>query len=177
MSRKLNKFILRKHRRLLIVGLDGAGKTTILYQMYANKKVNTQPTEGYNIQSIEFEGLTMNVWDVGGQKDLRRFWRHYYTGTQGIIFVVDSCDSSRLKAAKTELIGLVADPQLHSAAILVLANKQDQPEAMAPEELSRALDLGGLLKNRRWKVQGSTGTTGDGLKEGFAWLGRNCQSL
>ena len=176
-SRKVNRFLLRKHRRLLIVGLDGAGKTTILFRMYAKKMVNTKPTESYNVQSFQFSGLTMNVWDVGGQEDLRRFWRHYYTGTQGIIFVIDACDIGRMKDAKAELMGLAADPQLHSAAILVLVNKQDQPGAMAPEEMARAMDLGVTLKNRKWKVQGSTGTTGDGLKEGFTWLGRNCKGL
>ena len=177
LSRRFSQFLLRKHRRLLIIGLDGAGKTTILFRMYAKKAVQTQPTEGYNVQTFQLGGLVMNVWDVGGQDELRRFWRHYYTGTQGIVFVIDSSDTDRLKAAKMELTEAITDPQLDNAAILVLANKQDQPEAMPPEELSKSMGLPTLLKGRTWRIQGSVGTTADGLIDGFKWLGSNMRAI
>lgn len=75
-----------------MLGLDAAGKTTILYKLKLNDSVSTIPTVGFNVECVSYKNVKFNVWDVGGQDKIRPLWRHYYTGTQGLIFVVDSAD-------------------------------------------------------------------------------------
>jgi ADP-ribosylation factor 6 len=149
----------------------------ILYQMHAKKAVDIKPTEGYNVESLKVGGFLLNVWDIRGQDDYRNFWRHYYTGTQGLVFVIDSCDTERLKTSREEIIEVLADEQLMNAAILILANKQDQPGAVSPEKISKIFNLDALINKRPLKIQGSTATTGDGLVSGFTWLAKNMRSL
>lgn len=119
----------------------------------------------------------MNVWDIGGQDSYRNFWRHYYTGTQGLVFVIDSCDIDRLKLCREELVDVLSDEQLMNAAVLILANKQDQPGAMSPEQILQNLKLDTFVKGRTFKIQGSTATTGDGLVNGFSWLANHTRAL
>ncbi|XP_070571399.1 ADP-ribosylation factor 1-like [Ptychodera flava] len=83
--------------RMLMLGLDAAGKTTILYKIKLNETVTTIPTIGFNVETVKpKKGLEFIVWDVGGQEKIRALWRHYYTGIDGLIFVVDSSDKLRL---------------------------------------------------------------------------------
>ena len=95
MGNALARFRSRKHRRVLLVGLDAAGKTTLLFRLYAGKSLNTIPTVGFNVKTVPFQGLQLHVWDVGGQEQLREFWRHHFTGTQGLVFVVDAADEGQ----------------------------------------------------------------------------------
>ncbi|KDO28932.1 hypothetical protein SPRG_05805 [Saprolegnia parasitica CBS 223.65] len=125
LSRKIVRFWTRNHRRVLLVGLDAAGKTTILYHLRLHKTIPTLPTIGFNTEAIAFHGLTLDLWDVGGQDSLRPYWRHHFTGTQGIVFVIDSSDAERLELAKAELHGVLSDDQLHDACLLVVLNKRD----------------------------------------------------
>lgn len=85
-----------KEMRILMVGLDAAGKTTILYKLKLGEIVNTIPTIGFNVETVEYKNITFNVWDVGGQDKLRALWQHYYHGTEGLIYVVDSADHDRI---------------------------------------------------------------------------------
>jgi ADP-ribosylation factor protein 1 len=78
-----------------LLGLDAAGKTTILYKLKLNENVVTIPTIGFNVETIEFQNLSITVWDVGGQGVIRPLWRHYFDNNDGIIFVVDSSDITR----------------------------------------------------------------------------------
>ena len=100
--------------RLCMVGLDAAGKTTILYKLKLGEVVTTIPTIGFNVEAIEYGNLTLTVWDIGGQDKIRPLWRHYYSDTQGVIFVVDSNDRDRLSQAKDELHGLLDQFELLS---------------------------------------------------------------
>ena len=79
-----------------MVGLDGAGKTTILYKLKLGEVVSTVPTIGFNVESVRHNRLEMDVWDIGGQEKIRPLWRHYFQGTDAVIFVVDSLDEERL---------------------------------------------------------------------------------
>merc|ERR1711998_418466 len=92
-----------KEMRILMVGLDAAGKTTVLYKLKLGEVVTTIPTIGFNVETVEYKNINFTVWDVGGQDKIRPLWRHYYQNTQGIIFVVDSNDKERLGMAKEEL--------------------------------------------------------------------------
>jgi ADP-ribosylation factor protein 1 len=111
----------------------------------------------------------MDMWDVGGQTKIRALWRHYYQGTDALIFVVDASDADRIEEAKTELHGVLRDPLLADTVLLVLANKQDLPNVMPTAELCDKLELE-KLRGRQWYVQPCTATTASGLYEGLDWI-------
>lgn len=109
------------------------------------------------------------VGDIGGQDKIRALWRYYYTNTEGIIFVVDSNDRERIHEAATELHKAMSEDELRNAALLVLANKQDLPNALSVSEVTEKLGLH-TLRARQWQIQGTSAGTGDGLYEGLDWL-------
>ena len=148
-----------------MVGLDAAGKTTILYKLKLGEVVTTIPTIGFNVETVEYKNISFTVWDVGGQDKIRPLWRHYYQNTQGLIFVVDSNDRERAEDAREELHRMLNEPELSSAVLLVFANKQDLPKAMPTAEVAEKLGLHSL-RGRVWHIQGTCATTGDGLYEG-----------
>ena len=118
---------------------------------------------------MEYKKLNFSVWDVGGQKKIRMLWRHYFQGTDGLIFVIDSQDEARIEEARDELHGIISDPEMQHAALLVLANKQDMPKVMSPAKVAERLGLH-ALRGREWHVHGAVATTGDGLYEGMDWM-------
>jgi len=158
--------------RILMVGLDAAGKTTILYKMKLGEVVQTTPTIGFNVETVEYRNLKFSVWDVGGQDKIRKLWRFYYENARGIIFVVDSNDRARISHAQKELDILLNDVALKDAVLLVFANKQDLPDAMSTAQITEKLGLTSL-RGRKWNIQSSSATSGDGLYEGFDWLASN----
>ncbi|KAA8593280.1 hypothetical protein FQN60_009396 [Etheostoma spectabile] len=107
---------------------------------------------GFNVETVEYKNISFTVWDVGGQHIIRPLWRHYFTNTQGMIFVVDSNDPERIKEAVDELHKMLEEDELRGVALLVFANKQDLPRAMS------------------WSVQASCAVSGTGLVEGLDWL-------
>lgn len=155
--------------KILMVGLDAAGKTTILYKMKLGEAVHTIPTVGFNVETVTHLGNTVTVWDIGGQDKLRALWRHYYANNDAIIFVVDCADETRLDTAREELTKLLNHDELRSSALLVFANKQDLPDAIPTRQLVERLRLS-EVSNREWYVQGCSAITGDGIFEGFDWV-------
>jgi ADP-ribosylation factor 1/2 len=141
-SKLFDRFLGKKEMRILMVGLDAAGKTTILYKLkYVSRLpihvvayldrlgeiVTTIPTIGFNVETVEYKNIQFTVWDVGGQDKIRPLWRHYFQNTQGIIFVVDSNDRDRVVEAREELQRMLNEDELRDALLLVFANKQDLP--------------------------------------------------
>nr|CDS31611.1 ADP ribosylation factor 1 [Hymenolepis microstoma] len=160
--------------RILMVGLDAAGKTTILYKLKLGEIVTTIPTIGFNVETVEYKNVNFTVWDVGGQDKIRPLWRHYFQNTQGLIFVVDSNDVERIPEAKEELYRMLGEDELRDAVLLVFANKQDLPNACPASEITRRLDLN-KLKNRDWYIQATCATSGSGLYEGLDWMSKILQ--
>ncbi|CAK9027847.1 ADP-ribosylation factor [Durusdinium trenchii] len=160
------RMVSSKEMRILMLGLDAAGKTTILYRLKLAEVVTTIPTVGFNVETVEYKNIKFNVWDVGGQDKIRKLWRFYYQGTDGLIFVVDSSDRDRINDAKEELQHLLQHDELRDAVLLVLANKQDLPYAMPAAEIVEKLELK-HLQNRAWYCQSTVASTGDGLYEGL----------
>ena len=113
-----------KDIRILMVGLDAAGKTTILYKLKLGENVTTIPTIGFNVETVEYKNINFTVWDVGGQDKIRPLWRHYYNNTQAVIFVVDCNDRDRIAEARDELSRMLGEDELQDAVLLVFANKQ-----------------------------------------------------
>jgi ADP-ribosylation factor protein 1 len=167
---------IKTEMRILMVGLDAAGKTTILFKLKLGDVVTTIPTVGFNVETVEYKNISFTVWDVGGQDKIRPLWRHYYQNTQAIIFVVDSNDRERIddsrdyeNSAKDELHRMLAEDELRDAVLLVFANKQDLPGAMKVSDVTERLGLN-KIRNRQWYIQGSSAPNGDGLYEGLDWL-------
>ena len=153
--------------RILMVGLDAAGKTTILYKLKLNEQVTTIPTIGFNLEKVSpKKGISFTMWDVGGQDKIRKLWHHYFNGVEGIIFVVDSTDCDRFQEARDELEWILNADLLKGVPLVVLANKQDLPRACSVTEVTEALRMTSV-KGREWFIQGSSAISGDGLYEGL----------
>merc|ERR1711964_87347 len=97
------------------VGLDAAGKTTILYKLKLGEVVTTIPTIGFNVETVEYKNLSFTVWDVGGQDKIRPLWRHYYQGTNGLIYVIDSNDRDRIEDAREDLTKMLNEDEMRDA--------------------------------------------------------------
>jgi len=152
-----------------MVGLDAAGKTTLLYKANMGEVVTTIPTIGFNVETLEAKKLQFTAWDVGGRDKIRPLWRHFTQQNDAIIFVVDSNDRDRIDDARQELDWFLNEHTFVGAPLLLFANKQDLPNAMKPEEVAAKMGLE-ALRDRAWHVEGSVATTGVGMFEGFNWL-------
>ncbi|XP_058426547.1 ADP-ribosylation factor 4-like [Diceros bicornis minor] len=169
-SSLLSRLFSKVHMRLLMVGLDAAGKTTILYKPKLGEMiVTTIPTIAFNVEIVEYKNIRFTVWGVGGQDKIRPLWRHYFQKTQGLIFVVDSNDRERIQEGADELQKMLQEDELRDAVLLLFANKQDLPNAVAISEMTDKLGLQSL-GNRRWYVQATCATQGTGLYEGLHCL-------
>lgn len=169
-SRVFSALFGSKEVRILILGLDNAGKTTILYRLQVGEPVGqTVPTIGFNVETLQYKNIKFQVWDLGGQTSIRPYWRCYYPNTDAIIFVVDSADTERLKIARQELMAMLEEEELKDAILLVFANKQDMKGALKAQDVSEALGLT-TIRNRQWSIQETSATNGRGLFEGFDWL-------
>ncbi|ONI06038.1 hypothetical protein PRUPE_5G036300 [Prunus persica] len=152
-----------------MVGLDNSGKTTIVLRINGEDTSVVSPTLGFNIKTITYQKYTLNIWDVGGQKTIRSYWRNYFEQTDGLVWVVDSSDLRRLDDCKMELDNLLKEERL-SGSSLILANKQDIKGALTPEEIAKVLNLEAMDKTRHYEIVRCSAYTGDGLLEGFDWL-------
>jgi ADP-ribosylation factor protein 1 len=152
-----------------MLGLDAAGKTTILYKLKIGEVIATIPTIGFNVETVEYRNVTFQVWDVGGQDKIRKLWRHYYSGSHGIIFVVDSSDHERMDTVRKEFQEILEADEMRGAALLVYANKQDIPSALSTSTVAETLGLH-KVRDREWYIQATCATSGEGLYAGLNWL-------
>ncbi|KAG2435451.1 hypothetical protein HYH02_011951 [Chlamydomonas schloesseri] len=152
-----------------MVGLDNAGKTTIVKRLNGEDITTISPTLGFNIKTMSFKGYKLNIWDIGGQKTLRPYWRNYYEKTDALIWVVDSADLARLEDCRAELHNLLGEERLFGATLLIFANKQDIASALSVPELEKALDIGSITK-RHCRVVACSAVDGSGLLEGFDFV-------
>mmetsp|Transcript_12597 Transcript_12597/g.17513 ORF Transcript_12597/g.17513 Transcript_12597/m.17513 type:complete len:183 (-) Transcript_12597:353-901(-) len=159
-----------KEARLLVLGLDNAGKTTCLKQLSNETITNVVPTQGFNIKSVVKDGFKLNVWDIGGQKTIRPYWRNYFENTDCLVYVIDSADQKRVEEAGSELGKLLEDSKLAGVPVLILANKQDLVNAMKPAAIIKALQLKNIPKTRTWTIAQCSAKTGKGLEEAMTWL-------
>ncbi len=163
-------------RRVVFLGLDAAGKTTVLYKLNIGEVVHTIPTIGFNVETVKHGNLEFSCWDIGGQKKIRALWHHYFQGTDAVIFVIDSNDRDRIDEAKEELYAVLNHDLLRDAVLLIYANKQDLPNSMTPAEIADKLELTRNLRSRPWHIQGTIAVGGDGLYEGLDYLAKTLQN-
>lgn len=169
LSRLWRRVVSEVEGKIVIVGLNNAGKTTILYRLNLGTVVTTEPTVGSNVEEVRHKGLLFQVWDVGGQESLRATWTTYLQATDAIIFVVDSNDEETMMLAKMELYNVLLHENARNAVVLVLANKQDVQGAVPPDETAERLELVSL-RTHEWRLQGCCALTGEGLGEGMDWI-------
>eukprot|EP01084_Bolivina_argentea_P263068 445141_1 len=164
-----------KQFRMLLLGLDSAGKTTILHQLKSGEKKPTVPTIGFNVETIALDNMQICVWDVGGQDKLRSLWRSYYAGTSGVVFVIDSADINRLDSVKDELHHLMHEVELKYSIVAIVANKQDLPNALSGDKLIDELELTKL--RCKYKVFECIATKNIGITELLHWLSENMEEI
>lgn len=166
---------------ILILGLDNAGKTTLLEELKAlyianYKKVPATrilPTVGQNVSTLTVDGVRLKVWDVGGQDALRELWEEYYELSHGIVFVIDSCDRDRLVECRGILEQVVSDDKLVGVPVLMLANKQDMSVdgKMDIAEIKEFFNpIAELLNAQDSKVLPISALTGEGVEEAVQWM-------
>ena len=137
-SNFFSKIFGKKPTKFFMVGLDSAGKTTILYQLKLGEMVQSIPTVGFNIETVKYQNLTFTLWDMGGAIKIRELWHHYYADSKGAIFVFDSQDlyDNRIELTAKELHGLSSEIAAYNIPLLIFANKQDCEGAMNLENIT-----------------------------------------
>ncbi|MCJ1232693.1 hypothetical protein MMC14_000646 [Varicellaria rhodocarpa] len=161
-----------KEMRILMLGLDNAGKTTIVKKVMKEDVNTVSPTLGFIIRTIDHDGVEsykLNIWDVGGQKTLRSYWRNYFEKTDALVWVVDSTDRLRLEDCKAELAGLLLEERLMGASLLIFSNKTDVDGCMTDDEIRNGLQLD-FIKTHTWTIVRCSAITGLNLREGLEWV-------
>ena len=159
----------RNNFKIIILGIQNAGKTTILYQLSLGQLVKTTPTIGSNVEELIYENVKFQAWDLGGQESTRSVWDVYYMNTDGVIYVIDSQDENNYEESKNQFHKIIKNSALKNATILIYANKQDLPGAKSVEQIIKDYQLDNI-KNHSWKIQSCSATRGEGLIEGLKWL-------
>uniref|UniRef100_A0ABI7XCL9 ARF like GTPase 3 n=1 Tax=Felis catus TaxID=9685 RepID=A0ABI7XCL9_FELCA len=158
--------------RILLLGLDNAGKTTLLKQLASEDISHITPTQGFNIKSVQSQGFKLNVWDIGGQRKIRPYWRNYFENTDILIYVIDSADRKRFEETGQELAELLEEEKLSCVPVLIFANKQDLLTAAPASEIAEGLNLH-TIRDRVWQIQSCSALTGEGVQDGMNWVCKN----
>ena len=158
----------RNNFKIIILGVQNAGKTTILYRLSIGQLVKTTPTIGSNVEEITYNNVKLQAWDLGGQESTRSVWSVYYVNTDAVIYVIDTHDEN-YDDSKTQFYKLLENETLKNAVILIYANKQDLPGAKNVADIIRIYELD-TIKDHIWHIQPCSATTGEGLITGMKWL-------
>jgi len=169
MDRIISLMSFKKQLRISIMGLDSAGKTSIINKLKKRTAVSVVPTEGFKVHRVKTKKAILEICDTGGQDSIRPLWRYYLKSISGLIFVIDCNDVDRFNEVKQELANIISYEPEEKFPILIMANKQDLPGALKSHQIICSLDLSSL-ESHKWFVQSSSAKTGEGLKEGLKWL-------
>jgi len=163
----------RQEVSVLVVGLDNSGKSSLLNFLRPRDAQNYDiaPTVGFNVENFSCKGLSFTAFDMSGQSRYRTLWSNYYRTTNGIIFVIDSSDKTRILVAREEVQQLLSHPDISSRNIPILffANKVDRRDALSDVGVSSALGLDSII-NKSWHICSSNALKGDGISDGIEWL-------
>ncbi|KAJ8266006.1 hypothetical protein GJAV_G00124830 [Gymnothorax javanicus] len=158
--------------RIVLLGLDNAGKTTLLKRLASEDVSMITPTQGFNIKSVTSYGMKLNVWDIGGQRKIRSFWKKYLENTDLLIYVIDSTDKKRFEETGLELSELIDEENMKDVPMLIFANKQDLATALPASEIAEGLNLH-TYRDRKWQIQACSALSGEGVQDGMNWISCN----
>jgi len=159
----------RNNFKIIILGMQNAGKTTILYRLSLGQLVKTTPTIGSNVEELTYNNVKFQAWDLGGQESTRSVWDVYYMNTDAIVYVIDSIDDEYYEESKIQFHKMLNNPALKNATILIFANKQDLPGAKTVNKLIEDYEFD-KIKSHIWHIQSCSALKGEGLVTGIKWL-------
>ena len=159
----------RNNFKIIILGMQNAGKTTILYRLSLGQLVKTTPTIGSNVEELTHNNVKFQAWDLGGQESTRSVWDVYYMSTDAVVYVIDSQDDENFEESKAQFHKVISHPNLKNTIILIFANKQDLPGAKDVNKLIEDYEFD-KIKNHIWKIQSCSALKGEGLISGIKWL-------
>ncbi|MFX0094269.1 MAG: ADP-ribosylation factor-like protein, partial [Candidatus Hodarchaeota archaeon] len=168
MSKSVKRLLgLMKKAKIVFCGLDYAGKTSLVNYLKVGHLTITIPTFGLNLETLEYGNVEFQISDLGGHQDFRGFWKNFITGSDVIVFVIDSNDTNRLSESK-QAFKDVLNCTDEIKPILVLSNKQDLPNCVKMSELVEYFELQQL--DGSWHIQETSSITGQGITEAFQWI-------
>lgn len=165
-------FSTQKKYSLITCGLDNSGKSTIINELKptAQRSDAIAATMGYSVEEFEKNSATFKVFDMGGARKFRDIWQHHFGQAQGIIFVIDSSERSRMCLVRDELKLMMEHPDVKGLPILFFANKMDLPGAMKPDEIAEEVGIAELCANNPTNMFASDAKRGVGIEQGLEWL-------
>lgn len=172
----------RKERQIVMFGLDGAGKTQLLYKFTTGETIRTNPTSTFEVETKQFDNQKLRVVNVGGHgHKVKYIWKHCICNVDAIIFVIDMSDVARMKCDDNKcdrciyeaILLLMRSELMTNIPILIFANKQDLPNTYSSEKLEMLFDCSKLFEEHKWKIQPCSAINGNGIDEGFRWLIEN----
>lgn len=174
--------LYKKNAKILFLGLDNAGKTTLLRRLKDDRMVQQDPTVHAHAEELVLGNVKFRAYDLGGHETVRKTWKSYFPTVDGIIYLVDASDIERFEESKTELESLMATPELAKVPIVILGNKIDKRDAASEEQLR---DVYGLGTKGAWGSEKTNEIDGrpidifmcsvakkTGYAEGFRWLSK-----
>jgi len=164
-----------KEGTLLLLGLDNAGKTTLLHRLRTGGVRNFPPTDRPSSEKFTYQGITFSAWDLGGHEAVRHLWQDYVCECKAILFLVDASDTERIEEVGFELDALIAEHVVEDMPIAILFNKCDLAEAMTSEEMCSRMDYDSLCRIQgqdKMSVFRISVLRGEGYQEAFRWISK-----